>query len=79
MSFKLSIVQEIERGELAIKGSLRKYGIQSHDTVLNWCRKFGNFDQEMIVSKINKEKTAQQRTFVLEQDNERLSRQDDNK
>ena len=35
MSFKLSVVREIERGELSIKGSLRKYGIQSHSTVLN--------------------------------------------
>ena len=38
MSFKLSVVREIEQGELSIKGSLRKYGIQSHSTVLNWCR-----------------------------------------
>ena len=39
MSFKLGVVHEIERGELNIGGSLRKYGIQSHGTVLNWLRK----------------------------------------
>lgn len=44
MSFKLSVVQEIECGELPINGSLREYGIQSHSTVFNWCRKFGNFE-----------------------------------
>ena len=75
MSFKLSVVREIEQGDLSINGSLRKYGIQSHSTVLNWCRKFGNFDREMVVSKMNKEKTSQQRIFELEQENERLRRQ----
>ena len=46
LSFKLQVVQEVERGELSIKGTLRKYGIQSHGTVLNWLRKYGNFDWE---------------------------------
>ena len=75
MSFKLSVVQEIERGELSIKGALRKYGIQSYSSVLNSCRKFGNFDREMVVSKMNMEKTHQQRIFELEQENARLRRQ----
>ena len=39
LGFKLSVVREIEQGDLSIRGSLRKYGIQSHSTVLNWCRK----------------------------------------
>ena len=38
MSFKLSVVREVESGELSITGALRKYGIQSYGTVLNWCR-----------------------------------------
>ena len=75
MSFKLSVVRKIEQGELSIKGSLLKYGIQSHGTVLNWCRKFGNFDREVVVSNMNKEKTPLQRIFELEQENERLRRQ----
>ncbi len=75
LSFKLAVVREIEQGELSIRGALRKYGIQSHSTVLNWCRKFGKFDREMIVSKMNKEKTPQQRIYELEQENERLRRQ----
>ena len=36
MSFKLCVVEEVERGELTIKGALRKYGMQSHGTVLNY-------------------------------------------
>jgi transposase len=46
MSFKLQVVQEIERGELGIKAATRKYGIQAHSTVTNWLRKYGNFDWE---------------------------------
>jgi hypothetical protein len=32
--------------ELSIKSALRKYDIQSHGTVLNCLRKYGNFDWE---------------------------------
>ena len=75
LSFKLAVVQEVESGAITNNGAMRKYGIQGHGTVLNWCRKFGNFDREMVVSKMNKEKTPQQRIFELEQENERLRRQ----
>lgn len=65
MSFKLQVVGEVERGELSIKGSLRKYGIQSHGTVLNWLRKFGNFDREyQTLSKMPK--TQEQKIIELE-------------
>ena len=43
-AFKLSVVQEVENGELGIKAAARKYGIQSHSTVTNWLRKYGTFD-----------------------------------
>ena len=33
MSFKLQVVNEIERGESSIRGAARKYGIQSHSTI----------------------------------------------
>ena len=36
MSFKLQVVNEIERGESSIRGAARKYGIQSHSTIANW-------------------------------------------
>lgn len=39
LSFNLQVVTEVESEELSIKGALRKYGIQSHSTVLNWIRK----------------------------------------
>lgn len=73
LSFKLSVVKEIESGELSIRGSLRKYGIQSHSTVLNWCRKYGTFDRELFVKDMLK-KTPEQRIYELEQENKRLTR-----
>ena len=65
-SFKMQVVQEIERGELSITGSLLKYGIQSHGTVLNWLRKFGNFDWENQTPS-HMPKSPEQKILELEQ------------
>ena len=56
--FKLAVVREVESGALSICGAMRKYGIQGHAIVLNWCRKFGTLDREMVVNKINKKTTT---------------------
>lgn len=44
MSFKLQIVQQIERGKLTVSEATNRYEIQCRKTVVNWLRKFGNFD-----------------------------------
>ena len=46
MSFKLSVVKEVESGQISVTAATKKYGIQGRNTVLNWLRKFGNFDWE---------------------------------
>ena len=46
MSFKLSVVQEVESGLLSVTQAKNKYGIQGRSTVLLWLRKYGNFDWE---------------------------------
>lgn len=46
MSFKLQVVREIEQGELSTHSACQKYGIQARSTVVQWLRKFGNFDWE---------------------------------
>ena len=46
LSLKLQIVREIEQGQLSTTQAQKKYGIQSYSTVLNWLRKYGNFDWE---------------------------------
>jgi len=44
LSFKLSVVEEIERGELSKRGAMLKYGIQGHETISTWLEKFDTFD-----------------------------------
>ena len=66
LSFKLQIVHEVESGELGIKATARKYGIQSHSTVTNWLRKYGNFDWENQ-SPQSMSKTPEQKLMELEQ------------
>lgn len=46
MSFKLQVVQEIELGGLSTHAACLKYGIQARSTIVQWLRKFGNFDWE---------------------------------
>jgi transposase len=44
ISLKLQIVQEIETGKLSISVATKKYGIQCRKTIVEWLKKFGNFD-----------------------------------
>ncbi|MHA6844183.1 IS3 family transposase, partial [Ralstonia syzygii] len=41
LAFKLSVVEQVERGELSYKQAQQRYGIQGRSTVLVWCRKHG--------------------------------------
>lgn len=65
-AFKLSVVEEIERSHLGIKAIARKYGIQSHSTVTNWLRKYGNLDWENKTH-LTLPKTPEQKILELEQ------------
>lgn len=44
LSFKLQIVDEVEKGELTYKLAQLRYGIQGRSTVLIWLRKHGRLD-----------------------------------
>lgn len=66
MSFKLSVVSEIESGNLSTTGAQRKYGIQSRSTIVNWLRKFGTFDWENHTPS-NMPKSKDQKILELEQ------------
>src|SRR5690554_7915523 len=65
MSFKLSVVKEIESGELSTVGACRKYGIQARSTVVSWLRKFGTFDWENQTPS-NMPKSPEQKIMELE-------------
>ena len=65
LSLKLQIVQEIERGELSTKAAQRKYSIQARSTLVNWLRKYGNFDWENQTPS-NMPKSPEQKIMELE-------------
>jgi len=44
LGFKLSVVEQIEQGELTYKQAQDRYGIQGRSTVLVWLRKHGKLD-----------------------------------
>ena len=65
LSLKLQIVQQIERGEQSTCAAQRKYGIQARSTLVNWLRKYGNFDWENQTPS-NMPKTPEQKIMELE-------------
>ncbi len=65
MSFKLQVVQEIEQGSLSTHEACRKYGIQARSTIVQWLRRFGNFDWENQTPS-NMPKTPEQKIMELE-------------
>lgn len=65
-SFKLSVVSEIERGDISKTGAKNKYGIQGHGTVSRWLKKYGTFDWENQTPH-NMPKSKDQTIFELEQ------------
>lgn len=44
LAFKLSVVEQVEHGELTYKEAQKRYGIQGRSTVLTWLRKHGHLD-----------------------------------
>lgn len=69
LAFKISVVGQVEKGELTYKKAQSHYGIQGKSTVLVWLRKLGTLDWSKPKSHIvaaSKEKTPQQRIKELE-------------
>lgn len=81
LSFKLSVVSEIEQGNLSATSAQKQYGIQGNTTVINWLRKYGTFDWEnqtpsnMPKSKDQKILELEQRIKVLEKQKTFLEKQ----
>ncbi len=74
MSFKLRVVQEVERGEVSIGSAKRKYGIQGDRTITTWLRKYGTFDWENQTPS-NMPKSKDQQILELEQKIKLLEKQ----
>jgi transposase len=65
MLLKLQIVSDIEKGNVSITQARKQYGIQARSTVVQWLRKFGNFDWENQTPS-NMPKTPEQKIMELE-------------
>lgn len=50
LTFKLALVEQIEKGELTYKQAQVRYGIQGRSTVLVWLRKHGRQDWSLGAS-----------------------------
>ena len=44
LSFKIAVVEQVEKGEMTYKQAQQRYGIQGRSTVLVWLRKYGQLD-----------------------------------
>lgn len=82
LAFKLSVVDQIEKGELTYKQAQERYGIQGRSTVLVWLRKHGRQDwsqgasirvERSLVMSDPKTLTPEQRIKELEQQLELMS------
>lgn len=77
LAFKLSVVDQVEKGEMTYKQAQDRFGIQGCSTVLVWLRKHGRLDwskgtpvflqRDDNVEKPKTELTPEQRIKELEQ------------
>jgi len=68
VAFKLSVIEEIEKGALTYRQAQQKYGIQGASTVLSWLRKYSKLDwtTPKAYGLAPKEQTPEQRIKELE-------------
>lgn len=73
MAFKLSVVEQVEKGEYTYKQAQERYGIQGRSTVLTWLRKHGRqgwgraaSSAAMPINKTPSTLTPEQRIKALE-------------
>ncbi len=72
LSFKLSVVDEVEKGELTQREAKRKYGIQGRSTILVWLRKHGRLDWNTQGDTMSKARTPNKQIRELEKRIKRL-------
>lgn len=76
LGFKLSVVSQVEKGEMTYKQAQRLYGMQGRSTVLAWLRKHGNLDwrkPNLLPMPSSKDTPAQQiKRLQKELEDERL-------
>ncbi len=69
LAFKLSVVEQVEKGELTYKQAQARYGIQGRSTVLVWLRKHGRLDWSSSGGRMsNTPETPEQKIKRLERE-----------
>jgi transposase len=70
LAFKLSVVRQVEKGEMTYKQVQTKYGIQGKSTVLSWLRKHGKLDwvSARVISMPKEKETPEHVIKRLEQE-----------
>src|SRR5437762_6842968 len=72
LGFKLSVVAQVERGDMTYRQAQIAYGIQGKSTVLKWLRKHGSLDwsnpQRYAMTNRRVEETPAQKIKRLEKE-----------
>ena len=68
LAFKLSVVHQVEKGEMTYKQAQAYYGIQGKSTVLVWLRKHGTLNWNLPSERDMKKETPEQKIKRLEQE-----------
>ena len=68
LAFKLSVVDQVEKGEMTYKQAQKHYGIQGRSTVLVWLRKHGTLNWNTPSERIMSKETPEQKIKRLERE-----------
>jgi len=68
LAFKLSVVDQVEKGEMTYKQAQKHYGIQGRSTVLVWLRKHGTLNWNAPSERIMSKETPEQKIKRLERE-----------
>ena len=65
LTFKLSVVAQVEKGEMTYTEAQRRYGIQGNSTVLVWLRKHGQQNWSTLSLKSSSQKAMKDKALPL--------------
>lgn len=65
LTFKLSVVAQVEKGEMTYTEAQRRYGIQGNSTVLAWLRKHGQQNWSTLSLKSSSQKAMKDKALPL--------------
>jgi transposase-like protein len=72
LSFKITVVEQVEKGEMTYKQAQLQYGIQGHATVLVWLRKYGWLDWSPGLPDLVKRKLPVAQTTIPQTPEQRI-------